>query len=60
VKIEDAGWLPAAACCVILAVALLAFMLTTSAAIPKALGLLRLLLDRFSRMIASLKAWNAK
>ena len=45
-KLEEAGWLPAAACCVILLIASLTFVLMTSMAIPKAYRWLRLQLDR--------------
>lgn len=57
-KLEEHGWLPAAACCVIALIALLTFMLTTSVAIPKAYTWLRLQLDRLGRLMGSFRARN--
>lgn len=59
-KVEDAGWIPAAACCVVLAIAVLTFLLMTSARIPRAQDFMRSLRTRFRRVIRSFKVPTAR
>ncbi len=48
-KPEEAGWLPAAACCIVALLAWLTFAFTTSVGIAKTLTWLRLRLRSFRR-----------
>lgn len=52
-KLEEAGWLPALACCVILVFALLTFLAASSMALPKVLHWMRVRLDRVQEFAGS-------